>query len=251
MLSGPNIAREVAEGFAAAATLAMPDQWTADRLQPLFHSSLFRVYTATDVAGVELAGALKNVFAIAVGFGDGLDAGVNTRAMVITRGLRELTRLGTAMGGRIETFYGLAGMGDLIATCTSPLSRNRYGRLRTRQGSVDRRDLSGMKQVAEGVRTSSVVIELACGHGIDMPIAARGGCGDQPRAAGSRCLPGVAARPPDMRSMGTRGDRALLGFGDFIPSAETRGRSIHLAVPDHSSDNSQSEIRGVDGGSGS
>jgi glycerol-3-phosphate dehydrogenase (NAD(P)+) len=171
VLSGPNIAREVAEGFAAAATLAMPDQWTADRLQPLFHSSLFRVYTATDVAGVELAGALKNVFAIAVGFGDGLDAGVNTRAMVITRGLRELTRLGQAMGGRIETFYGLAGMGDLIATCSSPLSRNRTVGYELAKGRRIDEILSGMKQVAEGVRTSSVVVELGADHAIELPIA--------------------------------------------------------------------------------
>ena len=171
VLSGPNIAREVAEGFAAAATIAMPDQWTADRLQAVFHSSMFRVYTATDVAGVELAGALKNVFAIAVGFGDGLDAGVNTRAMVITRALRELARLGQAMGGRIETFYGLAGMGDLIATCSSPLSRNRTVGFELAKGRSIEDILAGMKQVAEGVRTSSVVVELGAEHGIELPIA--------------------------------------------------------------------------------
>lgn len=171
VLSGPNIAREVAQGFAAAATLAMQDQWTADRLQPLFHSSLFRVYTATDLVGVEIAGALKNVFAIAVGFGDGLDAGVNTRAMVITRGLRELARLGEAMGGRIETFYGLAGMGDLIATCSSPLSRNRTVGYELAKGRSIDDILAGMRQVAEGVKTSSVVIELGSDHGIVMPIA--------------------------------------------------------------------------------
>jgi glycerol-3-phosphate dehydrogenase (NAD(P)+) len=171
VLSGPNIAREVAEGFAAAATLTMPDQWTADRLQSLFHSSLFRVYTGTDVVGVELAGALKNVFAIAVGFGDGLDAGVNTRAMVITRGLRELARLGTAMGGKTDTFYGLAGIGDLIATCTSPLSRNRTVGFELAKGRSVEDIVAGMKQVAEGVKTSSVVIELAAECDIAMPIA--------------------------------------------------------------------------------
>jgi glycerol-3-phosphate dehydrogenase (NAD(P)+) len=171
VLSGPNIAREVVEGFAAAATLAMPDQWTADRLQPLFHSSLFRVYTATDVVGVEIAGALKNVFAIAVGFGDGLDAGVNTRAMVITRGLRELARLGGAMGGQLDTFYGLAGMGDLIATCSSPLSRNRTVGYELARGRRIEEILAAMKQVAEGVKTSSVVVELGSDHGIPMPIA--------------------------------------------------------------------------------
>lgn len=171
VLSGPNIAAEVAQGFAAAATLAMPSQWTADRLQPLFHSSLFRVYTGTDVVGVEIAGALKNVFAIAVGFGDGLDAGVNTRAMVITRGLRELARLGEAMGGKVETFYGLAGMGDLIATCSSPLSRNRTVGFELAKGRSIEEILAGMKQVAEGVRTSSVAVELGADHGIVMPIA--------------------------------------------------------------------------------
>jgi glycerol-3-phosphate dehydrogenase (NAD(P)+) len=172
VLSGPNIAREIASGFAAAATLAMPSQWTAEMLQPVLHSHLFRVYTGTDVPGVEIAGALKNIFAIAVGFGDGLDAGVNTRAMVITRALRELTRLGTAMGGQPETFYGLAGMGDLIATCTSPLSRNRTVGYQLARGRSITDIMAGMNQVAEGVKTSAVVMELASQHGVSMPIAA-------------------------------------------------------------------------------
>lgn len=172
VLSGPNIAREIALGFAAAATLAMPTDEVAEALQPLLHSHLFRVYTGTDVVGVELAGALKNVFAIAVGFGDGLDAGVNTRAMVITRALRELTRLGTAMGGEVETFYGLAGMGDLIGTCTSELSRNRTVGYELGRGRGIDEILGGMTQVAEGVRTSAVVMELAAQYGVSMPIAA-------------------------------------------------------------------------------
>ncbi len=171
VLSGPNIAREIASGFAAAATLAMPSQWSAEMLQPILHSHLFRVYTATDVVGVEIAGALKNIFAIAVGFGDGLDAGVNTRAMVITRALRELTRLGTAMGGQTETFYGLAGMGDLIATCTSPLSRNRTVGYELARGRSIAEIVTGMNQVAEGVKTSAVVMELAAQYGVPMPIA--------------------------------------------------------------------------------
>lgn len=171
VLSGPNIAREVAAGYAAAATLAMPDQWTAETLQPVFHSHLFRVYTGTDVVGVEVAGALKNIFAIAVGFGDGLEAGVNTRAMVITRALRELARLGAAMGGQVETFYGLAGMGDLIATCTSPLSRNRMVGFELARGRTIGDILAGMNQVAEGVKTSAVVMELAAQYGVPMPIA--------------------------------------------------------------------------------
>lgn len=172
VLTGPNIAREIAEGFAAAATLAMPDHADAARLQPLLHSDRFRVYTSTDVIGAEIAGALKNVFAIAVGFGDGLEAGVNTRAMVITRSLRELARLGIAMGGQAETFYGLAGMGDLIGTCTSELSRNRHVGYELGRGRALQDILAGMEQVAEGVGTSSVVMELAAEYGVAMPIAA-------------------------------------------------------------------------------
>lgn len=172
VLSGPNIAREIVGGFAAAATLAMPTDELAAELQPLVHSDRFRVYTGSDVLGVEIAGALKNVFAIAVGFGDGLNAGVNTRAMVITRSLRELTLLGLAMGGQKETFYGLAGMGDLIATCTSDLSRNRTVGYELGRGRTMQDVLSEMTQVAEGVKTSKVVMELADEYGVSMPIAA-------------------------------------------------------------------------------
>lgn len=172
VLTGPNIAREIAEGFAAAATLAMPDHDDAARLQPLLHSDRFRVYTGTDVSGAEIAGALKNIYAIAVGFGDGLDAGVNTRAMVITRSLRELARLGIAMGGQVETFYGLAGMGDLIGTCTSELSRNRHVGFELGRGRALPDILAEMGQVAEGVGTSAVVMELAAEYGVSMPIAA-------------------------------------------------------------------------------
>jgi glycerol-3-phosphate dehydrogenase (NAD(P)+) len=171
VLAGPNIAKEVVKGYAAAATIAMPDLRSAEMLQDLFRTKLFRVYTGTDVIGVELAGACKNVFAIAVGFGDGLEAGHNTRAMVITRSLRELTRLGVAMGGQADTFAGLAGMGDLIATCTSPLSRNRHVGFELARGKSLDEIIAGMKQVAEGVKTSSVVLKLAAEHGVDMPIA--------------------------------------------------------------------------------
>jgi glycerol-3-phosphate dehydrogenase (NAD(P)+) len=171
VLAGPNIAKEVVKGYAAAATIAMPDLRSAEMLQDLFRTKLFRVYTGTDVIGVELAGALKNVFAIAVGFGDGLEAGHNTRAMVITRSLRELTRLGVAMGGLADTFAGLAGMGDLIATCTSPMSRNRHVGYELAKGKKLEQIIAEMKQVAEGVKTSSVVLKLAAEHGVDMPIA--------------------------------------------------------------------------------
>jgi glycerol-3-phosphate dehydrogenase (NAD(P)+) len=171
VLAGPNIAREVVKGYAAAATIAMPDLRSAEMLQDLFRTKLFRVYTGTDVIGVELAGALKNVFAIAVGFGDGLEAGHNTRAMVITRSLRELSRLGVAMGGTADTFAGLAGMGDLIATCTSPLSRNRHVGYELARGKSLDQIIAEMKQVAEGVKTAAVVMKLAAEHGVDMPIA--------------------------------------------------------------------------------
>lgn len=171
VLAGPNIAREVLRGYAAAATIAMPDLRSAEMLQDLFRTKLFRVYTGTDVIGVEVAGALKNVFAIAVGFGDGLEAGHNTRAMVITRSLRELTRLGVAMGGQAETFAGLAGMGDLIATCTSPQSRNRHVGFELARGKTLEQIVEEMSQVAEGVKTCGVVMKLAAEHGVDMPIA--------------------------------------------------------------------------------
>jgi glycerol-3-phosphate dehydrogenase (NAD(P)+) len=172
VLAGPNIAREVVQGFAAAATIAMPDHATAEMLQPLFGTSRFRVYTTTDVVGVEVAGALKNVFAIATGIGDGLQAGDNTRAMVITRSLRELAKLGTAMGGQTETFAGLAGMGDLIATCTSPHSRNRRVGIGLAEGKTVEQVTTEMGQVAEGVKTSGVVMKLSAELGVDMPIAA-------------------------------------------------------------------------------
>ncbi len=172
VLNGPNIAREVVAGYAAAATLAMPDQHLAEALQVLLSSRTFRVYTSTDVIGAELGGALKNVFAIATGIGDGLEAGDNTRSMVITRSLRELSRLGTAMGGQAVTFSGLAGMGDLIVTCTSPHSRNRRTGLMLAQGKSLPEIAEELKQVAEGVKSAGVVMELAREYGVEMRIAA-------------------------------------------------------------------------------
>jgi glycerol-3-phosphate dehydrogenase (NAD(P)+) len=172
VLTGPNLAKEILVGGAAAAVVAMSDETIADRLQPLFSTNLFRVYTNTDVVGCELAGALKNVVALAAGMADGLDTGDNTRAAVITRGLAELTRLGVAMGGNPMTFAGLAGMGDLVATCISPQSRNRrVGEELGRGRSLDA-IIEDMNQVAEGVKTTKVVMELAAEYGVDMPIAA-------------------------------------------------------------------------------
>ena len=126
VLTGPNIAKEIIAGQAAASVIATEDLQVAEALQHIFATGLFRVYLNHDVIGCEIGGALKNVVAIAAGMAQGLEAGDNTRAMVITRGLAELTRLGVAMGGEAETFAGLAGMGDLLTTCVSRHSRNRH-----------------------------------------------------------------------------------------------------------------------------
>ena len=172
VLTGPNLAKEILVGDAAAAVVAMSDHTIAERLQPLFSTNLFRVYTNDDVVGCELAGALKNVMALAAGMADGLGTGDNTRAAVITRGLAELTRLGVAMGGDPATFAGLAGMGDLVATCISPQSRNRRVGEELGKGRSLEAIIEDMNQVAEGVKTTKVVMELAAEHGVEMPIAA-------------------------------------------------------------------------------
>jgi glycerol-3-phosphate dehydrogenase (NAD(P)+) len=171
VLAGPNLAKEIIGGYAAAAVLAMPDEHVTSALQDVFHRTNFRVYASTDVAGVEIAGALKNVFAIAAGMSAGLGTGDNTRALVIARALAEMTRLGVAMGGDRHTFAGLAGMGDLLATCISPLSRNRYvGEELAKGRTID--EITGeMKMVAEGIKTSVTVMELAERHGVEVPIA--------------------------------------------------------------------------------
>jgi glycerol-3-phosphate dehydrogenase (NAD(P)+) len=171
VLTGPNLAKEILAGHAAAAVIAMADRSMAQALQACFSTKVFRVYTNDDLIGAEVGGALKNVMAIASGMADGLGTGDNTRAAVITRGLAELTRLGAAMGGDVQTFAGLAGMGDLMATCISTQSRNRHvgeqlGRGRTIDEIIDE-----MNMVAEGVKTSGVVMELAGEHGVEMPIA--------------------------------------------------------------------------------
>ncbi|MFZ0834818.1 MAG: NAD(P)H-dependent glycerol-3-phosphate dehydrogenase [Mycobacterium sp.] len=171
ILAGPNIAREVAQGYAAAAVMAMPDQQLSTRLAQMFRTQRFRVYTTDDVLGVEMAGALKNVYAIATGMGYSLGIGENTRALVIARALREMTKLGVAMGGEPETFPGLAGLGDLIVTCTSPRSRNRHVGEQIGAGKPIDEILASMDQVAEGVKAASVIMELADRYGVHMPIA--------------------------------------------------------------------------------
>jgi glycerol-3-phosphate dehydrogenase (NAD(P)+) len=149
----------------------MVDDTIAKKLQTIFSSGLFRVYTNTDVIGCELGGALKNIIAIASGMGDGADAGDNTRAAIITRGLAELTRLGIAMGGKKQTFYGLAGMGDLVATCSSSQSRNHHVGFELGKGKNLEQIINEMNEVAEGVKTAKVVMELAKKYKVDMPIS--------------------------------------------------------------------------------
>ncbi|MGI8938225.1 MAG: NAD(P)H-dependent glycerol-3-phosphate dehydrogenase [Iamia sp.] len=171
VLTGPNLAKEVLAGHAAAAVMAMDDHNVAQALQGLFRGELFRVYTNEDVIGCELGGVLKNVIAIAAGMADGLGAGDNTRSAVITRGLAEISRLGVALGGEAFTFSGLAGMGDLVATCISQQSRNRHVGERLGQGDTIDEIIAAMNMVAEGVKTSKVVVELAEELELDMPIA--------------------------------------------------------------------------------
>lgn len=170
VLTGPNLAREIMNGKAAASVIAMHDPKLAAKLQPIFHNGLFRVYTNQDVIGCELGGILKNIIAIAVGMGIGLGAGDNTRASLITRGLAEITRLGVAMGGKAETFSGLTGMGDLIATCVSPLSRNHQVGVQLGAGKSIEEIIKNMVMVAEGVKSAPTVIKLALKHNINMPI---------------------------------------------------------------------------------
>ena len=170
VLTGPNLAREIMAGQAAAAVVAMPDEHVAMPLQEVFRAPLFRVYRTTDVTGAEIAGALKNVFAIAAGMSTGLGTGDNTRALVICRALAEMTRLGVAMGGDHLTFAGLAGAGDLLATCISPLSRNRTVGEELAKGRSVEQITASMKMVAEGVKTSRVVRELGEEYGVELPI---------------------------------------------------------------------------------
>jgi glycerol-3-phosphate dehydrogenase (NAD(P)+) len=169
-LGGPNLAVEILGGKAAASVLAMEDSALLQNLQALFSSGLFRVYSNHDVIGCELAGALKNVIAIACGISDGMGAGDNTRAAMITRGLGEITRLGVALGGKAETFAGLAGMGDLVTTCTSPLSRNRHVGEQLGRGRSVAEIVSSMRMVAEGVHSAPVIVALAERMGVDVPM---------------------------------------------------------------------------------
>ena len=169
-LTGPSFAREVFVKQPTAVTIGCQDVNHAERLQRLFSTEFFRVYTTEDLIGVELAGALKNVLAIASGMSDGLNFGHNARAALITRGLAEITRLGVAMGANPLTFAGLAGMGDLVLTCTGDLSRNRTVGLKIGQGMKLQEIIKGMDMVAEGVKTTVAAHQLATKMGVDMPI---------------------------------------------------------------------------------
>jgi len=170
-LSGPSFAREVARGDPTAIVVASQDDSLAAEIQEEFAGPSLRLYTNTDVTGVELGGAVKNVIAIAAGVCAGFGLGHNSIAALITRGLAEMTRLGCALGGRRETLSGLAGLGDLVLTCTGALSRNRSVGVELGKGRGLAEIQSGMRMVAEGVRTTAATVDLACRHGIEMPIA--------------------------------------------------------------------------------
>jgi glycerol-3-phosphate dehydrogenase (NAD(P)+) len=169
-LTGPNLAKEIMAGQAAASVIATEDLDVAAALQKVFMRGVFRVYINHDVVGCEMGGALKNVIAISAGMAQGLGVGDNTRSAVITRGLSELSRLGAAMGGEVVTFSGLTGLGDLVATCVSPHSRNRYVGEQLGAGRTLDDILDEMNMVAEGVKTAGSVMELAERHGVDLPI---------------------------------------------------------------------------------
>ena len=170
VVSGPNLAREIANREPAACVVACVNRDVAARLQKLMHSPAFRPYTNTDVVGCELGGTTKNIIGLAVGVCVGLGFGDNTRASVITRGLAETARLGLAIGADPQTFSGLAGMGDLVATCSSPLSRNRTFGEKLGQGLTVDEVTAQTRQVAEGVKSCTSVSELAKAHGVEMPI---------------------------------------------------------------------------------
>jgi glycerol-3-phosphate dehydrogenase (NAD(P)+) len=171
VLSGPSFAKEVAAGNPTALVVASRDPGAAREIQHLISSVAVRAYTSTDVTGIEVSGALKNVIAIAAGIADAMKFGLNTRAALITRGLVEITNLGLALGARRETFSGLAGVGDLILTCTGELSRNHRVGHELGRGRTLREILAGMKMVAEGIHTTVAARRIARALGVEMPIS--------------------------------------------------------------------------------
>jgi glycerol-3-phosphate dehydrogenase (NAD(P)+) len=171
VLAGPSLAVEVAAARPTTVLAASVDAHRAAAVQQLVHGPAFRVYTSTDVVGVELGTSLKNVVALAAGIVDGMELGANARGALLTRGLAEITRLGVALGARRETFQGLAGVGDLVTTCSSPLSRNRSLGEAIGRGLGVRQAIAGLRQVAEGVPTTRSAVRLAARAGVEMPIA--------------------------------------------------------------------------------
>ena len=171
VVSGPNLAMEIAREEPTASVVACEDEQAAERIAELCNNHYFRPYTNTDVVGVEIAGIVKNVIALAVGICDGQNLGDNSKASVITRGLAETTRLATVLGGRLETFSGLAGLGDLVATCASPLSRNRSAGRLLGEGLTTEQVTEHLTQTAEGMKSGSAVLDLARRNGVDMPIS--------------------------------------------------------------------------------
>jgi glycerol-3-phosphate dehydrogenase (NAD(P)+) len=170
VLSGPNLAKEIADEQPAATVIACTDTDRGELLQAACHTAYFRPYTNPDVIGCELGGAVKNVIGLAVGIADGMGLGDNTKALLITRGLAETTRLGVAMGADPLTFSGLAGLGDLVATCSSPLSRNHTFGTNLGRGMTLQQTIAVTRQTAEGVKSCESVADLARRYGVDMPI---------------------------------------------------------------------------------
>ena len=169
-LSGPNLAKEIVDNKPASTVVAGSQDTSTATIQNILMSPTFRVYTSSDLVGLELCGTLKNILAIGVGIADGLNIGDNGKSTLITRGLSEIRRLGVAAGGEAATFYGLAGLGDIIATCSSPFSRNRYVGERLAQGQSLTDIQTSMQNVAEGVNTTCAALEMAHSLGIEMPI---------------------------------------------------------------------------------
>ncbi|MEV6808023.1 NAD(P)H-dependent glycerol-3-phosphate dehydrogenase [Streptomyces sp. NPDC051132] len=170
VLSGPNLAREIMAGRPAAATIACPDEDASHRFQKACHTGYFRPYTSADVTGCELGGAVKNVIALAVGIASGMGLGHNARAMLITRGLAETTRLAVAMDGQPATLAGLSGLGDLVATCSSPLSRNRTFGTHLGKGLSVEEAMAATRQTTEGVKSAEAILGLARAHDVEMPV---------------------------------------------------------------------------------
>jgi glycerol-3-phosphate dehydrogenase (NAD(P)+) len=170
VLSGPNHAEEIARGVPAASVLGSTERFISERVQRLLSTDAFRVYTSDDIPGIELGGALKNIFGLAAGISDGLGLGDNTKAALITRSLAEMIRIGLALGGRRETFYGLSGIGDLMATCFSRHSRNRRVGERLGRGEIPEEILRSMQMVVEGVPTTRSISALAAERGLSAPI---------------------------------------------------------------------------------